>query len=1100
MVAPTVSEYLSYANLQMAAESFVRDERTNVLNNQGLPYVTALTNGNLHASRFVVSQAEKFTAEWEVLDQKANTKTGFSGTLFRNKDTNETVLSFRSTEFIDDAARDNKATNELEIKATGFAWGQIADMQAWYAELKADPNKLGGGQAFSVTGYSLGGHLATAFNLLNAGEAQRVVTFNGAGVGLVRDGSLQGALDEFNDLRGNSDLLAALFTEDGLADIYRQIKAGTLTNVSAQSLLRERYTDANTGITKVSPQGQMLLQALQEIEAISQEAVRVTTLVAGGSGEGANASPKQVLPSEIAGLDLDYRLAMQYAGRHTQAASLAAGAVRGFGEKQYAGRLYNQYDVVGDTSPSVVANSQWHYGQDVRIGIEDQPLYRGGIGGSVLSSLLKGPELLVNEYALKDFGYTHSLVLLVDSLSVQNTLLSLMPEAQRTADGVQSMLKSVYAAATYQKRVDGDLLLGQGQGKAEGDLLEQVVNALADTLLGPNSQEDLKGNPNGGTWARTQSQDGYMGRDRFFDVLDALEKGIKEMGLRGQLVVKATAGRSLADSARGDFGHYLALRTLSPFALETAKALQAAQDAIGGRWADAYEDWKVDRALQQAGSSAGEAFRVSDLWLADRSDMLERKNWFNTINRDPLDLGYTSPNDPRGAVASVYMREDTLYEDVGSGLKIRQGAVTGATRQFIFGDEEAADTLKGGGAADHLYGGGGSDTLEGGAGNDYLEGGSGDDVLDGGASNDQLLGGKGGDTYRFTGDFGNDTVLDSDGQGRILLGTQTLSGGTKVSDNVWESKDKAVVYTLHGSDLIIGRRTADGAATVQGTIRVLNWKPGELGLDLADAAPETAPAQPSRIHDLGSDAGLQDYVRSQPQDSVQSLWVRNAAAGHNVGVPGEPLWRSTSATGGQADDVIEGGTEQAVSNIVLTGGAGDDRLYSGVSVALKDAIARGNDAQVEGLTTSRIVLDGGAGDDMLVGGDARDVLFGGAGDDTLVGGAGGDLIFADGNAGGLLGGSNASATDAVILDGDDPGEAGANPLLRIDHYGVSLGGTKFDSTGQGRRVMFSPGTTYLHPFYAADYSALAALQDTDIRGRGYKIAPFSGLASLMVEN
>lgn len=39
----------------------------------------------------------------------------------------------------------NKPTNELEIKATGFAWGQIADMQAWYAELKVDPKKPGGG-------------------------------------------------------------------------------------------------------------------------------------------------------------------------------------------------------------------------------------------------------------------------------------------------------------------------------------------------------------------------------------------------------------------------------------------------------------------------------------------------------------------------------------------------------------------------------------------------------------------------------------------------------------------------------------------------------------------------------------------------------------------------------------------------------------------------------------------------------------------------------------------------------------------------------------------------------------------------------------------
>jgi hypothetical protein len=37
-------------------------------------------------------------------------------------------MSFRSTEFIDDAARDNQATNAMEIKEAGFAFGQIRDM------------------------------------------------------------------------------------------------------------------------------------------------------------------------------------------------------------------------------------------------------------------------------------------------------------------------------------------------------------------------------------------------------------------------------------------------------------------------------------------------------------------------------------------------------------------------------------------------------------------------------------------------------------------------------------------------------------------------------------------------------------------------------------------------------------------------------------------------------------------------------------------------------------------------------------------------------------------------------------------------------------
>ncbi|WP_202820702.1 hypothetical protein, partial [Variovorax sp. JS1663] len=152
--------------------------------------VGALVEGNKHASRFTEIQATEFEKHWEVLDQQANTSTGFSGTLFRNKDTNELVMSFRSTEFIDDAARDNQATNALEIAATGYAWGQIRDMEAWYQSLK-DRGLLPPGQTFAVTGYSLGGHLATVFNLLHGPTAPvadqadigQVVTFNGAGVG-----------------------------------------------------------------------------------------------------------------------------------------------------------------------------------------------------------------------------------------------------------------------------------------------------------------------------------------------------------------------------------------------------------------------------------------------------------------------------------------------------------------------------------------------------------------------------------------------------------------------------------------------------------------------------------------------------------------------------------------------------------------------------------------------------------------------------------------------------------------------------------------------------------------------------------------------------
>ena len=173
-----VADILKYANLQTAAESFlvradgaVRDD-----------IVKALTDGNNRSLKFTQTQAQAFAdpnSGWTVLAQKANTASGFSGTLFKSNETGELVLSFRSTEFIDDHARDNQATNAMELAEGGFALGQIADMEAWYKTLAENPAMLKG-QTFSVTGYSLGGHLATTFNLLRQQEAQAGQALPGA--------------------------------------------------------------------------------------------------------------------------------------------------------------------------------------------------------------------------------------------------------------------------------------------------------------------------------------------------------------------------------------------------------------------------------------------------------------------------------------------------------------------------------------------------------------------------------------------------------------------------------------------------------------------------------------------------------------------------------------------------------------------------------------------------------------------------------------------------------------------------------------------------------------------------------------------------------
>lgn len=167
-----ITTYLKYANVQMAAEALLVGIGKPPSTTTSDPIsVATLTNGNNHASRFTKEAAEQFVKDWAVVEHISNTATGFSGTLFKARQDDaargirqgELVLSFRSTEFIDDAARDNQATNSMEIKPFGWAFGQIADMEDWYTSLQSKyaVDFAAAGFRTAVTGYSLGGHLAT---------------------------------------------------------------------------------------------------------------------------------------------------------------------------------------------------------------------------------------------------------------------------------------------------------------------------------------------------------------------------------------------------------------------------------------------------------------------------------------------------------------------------------------------------------------------------------------------------------------------------------------------------------------------------------------------------------------------------------------------------------------------------------------------------------------------------------------------------------------------------------------------------------------------------------------------------------------------------
>lgn len=94
------------------------------------------------ATRFTDQQAEWFTTHYEIVTHYPNDSSGFSATLFRNRDTGEYTLSFRSTEYQFQAQggaceRDGSDATDGDISEHGCALPQLSSMESFYAHLKA---------------------------------------------------------------------------------------------------------------------------------------------------------------------------------------------------------------------------------------------------------------------------------------------------------------------------------------------------------------------------------------------------------------------------------------------------------------------------------------------------------------------------------------------------------------------------------------------------------------------------------------------------------------------------------------------------------------------------------------------------------------------------------------------------------------------------------------------------------------------------------------------------------------------------------------------------------------------------------------------------
>ncbi len=311
-----------------------------------------------------------------------------------------------------------------------------------------------------------------------------------------------------------------------------------------------------------------------------------------------------------------------------------------------------------------------------------------------------------------------------------------------------------------------------------------------------------------------------------------------------------------------------------------------------------------------------------------------------------------------------------------------------------------------------MLGGTGSDALVGGSAADLLVGNAGDDVLMGGKGNDTLIGGKGADTYIFQSADGRDTLLDSDGQGSIVHGGDTLTGGAQYGDNrVYRSADKKHLYVLaNDSTLLI-----DGQIVVEG----YNKARGDLGIAYGDAPIQVDPVTISPP--IKGDLKPLDNNPNQDGDQLENDDLGNVRVGTEVEAGRVDTLRDSAGNdyitsgggndvvyttlggdnkvetgsgrdwvyGGAGKDLVMGGADADI----LQGGGGDDRLYADAQVTVAQAIASGNSQSGSG--SKGDWLAGNAGDDILAGAADDDVLTGGAGADLLIGGAGNDDILGD---------------------------------------------------------------------------------------------------------
>jgi hypothetical protein len=429
-----------------------------------------------------------------------------------------------------DWERDGQEGAAGEIAGAGFALGQLVSMERYYQELKANPLKLPSAAILNVTGYSLGGHLATVFTELHSADIQHTYTFNAAGRGLV----------------------------------------GGVTPVLTEEIRIQQLIEAmDAKFIEFDPTGALTR---------SGSAANVQTL-----------SWYQPAVIEVAG---------QF--QTTETASLPGGVTRTDGAFAKITQLFGH--ATSGVDVELVANS--------------------GVHGPVSQILIEG-QPLVESIRERDYGNSHSITLLVDSLALQELFQMVDPTL------TQAQLEGIFKASSDATAG----LVGQTH-VAEGDTLELALDALRKVFLG-NQAPPTDFNDNAGGFGDLSF------RNQFYTHLQEVKAALN--GQTHQIVslvdtpIETIKGYALLPNATGTAYRY-AVKNLNPFVV------------VGADYTQFHNPGDLDLYDPTTGNGS-----ITLEYLKDRATFLEKK----------IEVNRSAFPSVSGSLSLTYYKDDASGYEIG---------------------------------------------------------------------------------------------------------------------------------------------------------------------------------------------------------------------------------------------------------------------------------------------------------------------------------------------------------------------------------------------------------------------------------------------------